>query len=869
MYTLFKREIRNFLSSLIGYIVITVFLLINGLFLWVFQLDFNILENGYANIDGLFMLAPFVFLFLVPAVTMRSFAEEKRSGTIEMLMTKPLTDLQIILAKYLAGFVLVLFSLLPTLIYYATVYYLGSPMGNLDAGGTWGSYIGLLFLAATFVSIGLFSSTLTSNQIISFIIALFLCGIVYLGFELIYSLNFFGGLSLFIQQLGISQHYSSVSRGVVDTRDLLYFLSVITIFILLSKISLESRKWSRHEMKKVLIFLIWYSLGFILGYFLFEYLFGFITSVIFAILYMIIVLLSFFILQKNKKLVEIKKHNLVKQNIINFSLSILIIVSLNIIGSFAFTRLDLTTEKRYTLSDATKKLLKNLDDVVYFKIYLDGDNLPAGFKRLRNETREMLNQFRAYSDNIEYELINPYESGDKTQLKNLYKQLVSKGLEPTSLSVKNTEGTTQQVIFPGAIVSYKERELPLQLLNTQIGIAAESVLNNSIQSLEYNLASTIKKLSVVTKSKIAFIEGQGELDTYETGDISASLADYYSVERVTINHQLKALKDFKAIIIAKPDSVFDIKDRFIIDQFIMKGGKVLWLIDPVFASMDSLRTADQTIGIAQKLGIEDQLFTYGVRLNYDLIQDLDAMPIPVKTGNLGNQPQLSYKSWYFFPVVTPYIKNPIVNNLNAIKFEFVSSIDTLSSKDVKEKVLLTSSQYSRTLSTPVTISLDIMKEEPDERLFKESNIPVAVLLEGKFTSPFKNRVDDTIANDKDIDFREESVPTQMIIVSDGDIIKNQVQTYAGVKYPLPLGYDKYTSETFGNSDFLLNCIDYMCDDSGLMEVRSRELKLRLLDKTKTLKQKLTIQVVNIGAPIFFVLLFGLIRGFIRKRKYSK
>ncbi|MGD0710904.1 MAG: gliding motility-associated ABC transporter permease subunit GldF [Bacteroidales bacterium] len=243
MFTLFKREIKNFLSSLIGYIVITVFLLINGLFLWVFQMDYNILENGYSNIDGLFMLAPLVFLFLIPAITMRSFAEEKRSGTIEMLMTKPLTDLQVVLAKYFAGVVLVVFSLLPTLIYYITVYRLGSTPGNLDVGGTWGSYIGLLFLGSAFVAIGLFASTLTDNQIISFIISIVLCGFIYIGFELIYSFAIFGKFALFIQSLGISAHYASISRGVIDTRDIIYFLSLIIIFILLSKISLQSRKW--------------------------------------------------------------------------------------------------------------------------------------------------------------------------------------------------------------------------------------------------------------------------------------------------------------------------------------------------------------------------------------------------------------------------------------------------------------------------------------------------------------------------------------------------------------------------------------------------------------------------------------------------
>ncbi|HPS45553.1 MAG TPA: gliding motility-associated ABC transporter permease subunit GldF [Bacteroidales bacterium] len=243
MLTLFKREIRNFLSSLIGYIVIVVFLLINGLFIWVFPIDYNILENGYANIDGLFTLAPYVFLFLIPAITMRSFAEEKRSGTIELLMTKPLTDLNVVLAKYFAGVVLVLFSLLPTLIYFITVYFIGNSIGNIDIGGTWGSYIGLLFLGAAFVSIGLFASTISDNQITSFIIALFLCGFIYIGFDFIYQLPIFTNSTLLIQSLGISIHYNSISRGVIDTRDIIYFLSLITIFILLSKLSLESRKW--------------------------------------------------------------------------------------------------------------------------------------------------------------------------------------------------------------------------------------------------------------------------------------------------------------------------------------------------------------------------------------------------------------------------------------------------------------------------------------------------------------------------------------------------------------------------------------------------------------------------------------------------
>ena len=243
MYTLFKKEISSFLNSLLGYVVIAVFLLVNGLFLWVFPLESNILDFGYANLDGLFLLAPFVFLFLIPAITMRFFAEEKKSGTIELLMTKPLTDIQVILAKYFAGLTLVIIALLPTLFYFFSVYQLGFPEGNIDTGGMWGSYIGLLFLGASFVAIGLFASSITDNQIISFILAALFSGFIYIGFEFIYSLDLFGNIDLFIKTLGISSHYSAMSRGVIDTRDLLYFLSLIILFILLTKISVESRKW--------------------------------------------------------------------------------------------------------------------------------------------------------------------------------------------------------------------------------------------------------------------------------------------------------------------------------------------------------------------------------------------------------------------------------------------------------------------------------------------------------------------------------------------------------------------------------------------------------------------------------------------------
>lgn len=572
---------------------------------------------------------------------------------------------------------------------------------------------------------------------------------------------------------------------------------------------------------------------------------------------------------KSELKIKNKRKGIRKSNIITLTMSVAIILFANIIGSYVFTRLDLTAEKRYSLCPATKTLLRNLNDIVFFKVYLEGD-MPAGFKKLRNETKEMLDEFRAYSSNIQYEFIDPSEGKDKKDLSKFYKQLVQKGLIPSNLQVKDKGSSTQQIIFPGALVTYKDKELPVQILMSQMGIAPEAVLNSSVQSLEYNLANVIRKLTTIVKPKIGFIEGHGELGRYETADIGSELSEYYAVDRLKINHKLKALKGYKMIIIAKPDSAFDSKDKFIIDQFIMKGGKVLWLVDPVFASMDSLQKSNETIGIANQLNLDDQLFAYGVRLNFDLLLDLNAVPIPVKTGSMGNQPKFEFKPWYFSPLIMPAVKHVIVNNLNAIKTEFVSSIDTLKIPGIKKTVLLSTSKYTKIKQTPANISLDILRNQPDEREYNKQFIPVAVLLEGKFQSLFKYQwIPPEIKENKEIDFKDQSVPNKMIVISDGDIIKNQVQYSNGDKYPMPLGYDKYTGETFGNKDFLLNCIDYLSDESGLISVRSRELKIRLLDKTKITDGRLKIQIINTVSPIVIIILFGIGRSIYRKRKWTK
>jgi len=565
--------------------------------------------------------------------------------------------------------------------------------------------------------------------------------------------------------------------------------------------------------------------------------------------------------------------------LVQLAFGVIIILLINIIGTYIFTRIDLTSEKRYSLTSATKEMLKDLDDIVYFKVYLEGD-YPAGFKQLSRSTRELLDEFRAQNKKIQYEFINPSKAVDPSQVNAFYEELIRKGLNPTDLQVKTPDGTSQQIIFPGAIVTYKERELALELLVSQMGASPESVLNNSIQSLEYNIANVIRKLSITKKPDLAFLQGHGEMEDIYLYDIMYSLAEFYNIEKVALDEKLFSLtkrdttatgevlikNKFDAIIIAQPDSIFTEKDKFIIDQYIMRGGKVLWMIDPVYANMDSLEFNSQTVGITQDLNLDDMLFKYGVRLNPELILDLNALPIRIVTGMIGDQPQIGFMPWYFFPVLTPTSKHPIVNNLNSIKTEFVSSIDIIDNVGVDKTILLSTSQYSRKLKTPVLISLRMLEEEPDERLYRLSDIPVAVLLEGNFESLFKNRIPPQIEDDPLIDFMEVSEPGKMIVVADGDIIRNQLHVQQG--YPLPLGFDQYTRQSFGNKDFIMNSLNYLCDDSGLISARSRELKLRLLDKTKISNNRIMWQTINTLLPVLIILIFGLFRYGIRKKKYA-
>jgi ABC-2 type transport system permease protein len=559
------------------------------------------------------------------------------------------------------------------------------------------------------------------------------------------------------------------------------------------------------------------------------------------------------------------KYSLKQRDIRNFVLIVVILFLINFIFSFYFFRWDLTSEKRYTLSKFTKEFLKNIDDIVYFKIYLSGE-LPPEFNKLKNEVKEMLDEMRIYNDNIQYEFVDINEIGNKEDIRNLEKQLYDKGLVPEQVVEKKENKTSESLVWPGAIVSYKGKETVWQIFSRQLGFTPQENLNHALNEIEYGICKTIHKLQRKRRPEVSIVEGHKELDTLRLYDFIKSLSEEYNVSRININHKLYALKNLDAIIIAKPDTIVDEKDKFIIDQFIMKGGKVLWLIDPVKLNMDSFRLKGYTLALSNPINLDDMLFRYGVRLNTDLIQDLQCAAIPVNIGFSKGQPNFKLFPWIFYPLIMPNSQHPIVKNLDLIKTEFVSSIDTLSTSGIKKTILLTSSKNTRVTPVPFRVSLAITQFKLKESAFNQGFKPIAVLLEGTFKSLYANRIPTVIMEDSTIQFKEVSVPNKMIVISDGDMIKNDFNRATGMIYPL--GYDKYTNQTFANKQFLLNCMNYLLDDEGLLQLRSREVKLRLLDMKKVSLQKTKWQIYNVLLPPLIILLFSLIQYYLRKRKYA-
>lgn len=564
------------------------------------------------------------------------------------------------------------------------------------------------------------------------------------------------------------------------------------------------------------------------------------------------------------------------QSLINLTLFVGILIFINILanarigGRSFFTTLDLTEDQRFTLTQPTKRLLRNLDDVVYIKVLLDGE-FPAGFKRLQTATRELLEDFRGISGYIEYEFDDP-SKGTIEEINARREELSKDGVIPVSLRVKDNDQTSVQLIYPYAQIFYKGRSMNVKLLGNEVpGMPQDVVLNNSVSLLEYHIANAIQKLQSPTKPVIAFTTGHGELSPIETADLEKTLRQFYETGRLRLDSLVSIPPDqLSVLVVAKPRAAFSEQDKFKIDQYVMNGGSVLWLIDKLNVDLDSLR-GGEFFPQEYALNLDDLLFKYGIRIQPNLILDVRCSRIPLATGMLGNAPQFDYFRYPYHLTVSPTSNHALVKGLGLTNFLYASTIDTnvRTKTEVKKSVLLESSPNSRLQYIPLEMNFDFLKYDIDPTKFDKPGQPIAMLLEGRFPSLFENRVtEDLLSGLKqlNLEYKAESTPTRMVVVSDGDIAKNGINPEA--QSYKPLGFNEFEQYQFANKDFLINVLEYLVDANGVAEARSKEVKLRPLNTVRAQAEERKWQIINLGLPLVFLMAFGFIFNWIRRRRFA-
>jgi ABC-2 type transport system permease protein len=559
-----------------------------------------------------------------------------------------------------------------------------------------------------------------------------------------------------------------------------------------------------------------------------------------------------------------------RKNILSYLLFLAGLVLLGIVSDLFNIRIDLTEDKRYTISEPSKQILENLDDVIFIRIYLDGE-MPVYIKKFKSSIREKLDELKRYSrKNIQYEFRNPSE-GSVEKRYAVFKELMQKGLTPLTIRENDAEGgATQRMLFPGALVNYKGKELSVNFVKTNQKLTVEENLNLALQNLEYEMVNVIQKISRTKKDKIAFIEGHGELDDNSLWGISESLSEYYEIEAVVIEGAVGILDEYKAVIVAKPMERWTEADKFVIDQYIMRGGRVAWFVDAVHIHEDSLSRGETTIGLICEHNLNDQLFNYGVRINSNVLQDMQCSKVRINVSLPGMPPDFKVAPWTYFPLLWTPSDNPITKGIDLVKAQYPGVIDTVGNNvTVKKTYLLYSSEHAKVTNAPLIVSLSQVDEKITQQVFNSSYLPVAVLLEGEFNSPFRNRIiSQYITASAGFTFIPQSKKTKMIVVSDGDIIRNDVNRAGIEDIPYRLGYDRHTEYTYGNNDFVMNAINYLTDEQGLMEIKNRILKMRLLDNTKIAYNHTKIILINTLVPPAVIILCGIIFVLYRRRKYS-
>ncbi|MES2520478.1 MAG: gliding motility-associated ABC transporter substrate-binding protein GldG [Bacteroidota bacterium] len=552
-----------------------------------------------------------------------------------------------------------------------------------------------------------------------------------------------------------------------------------------------------------------------------------------------------------------------KNKILQILLVIGAIIGLNVLANQFFFRVDLTEEKRFTINDATKNLLKNLDDEVYVKVYLTGKSIPSGFKRLENAVRETLDEFQIYGGtNIKYAFIdlNSEYKDEKTRNEKII-ELAQKGIPPTNVMANEDGKKTQSLVVPGAVITYKDKEVATLLLKGNKMASPQEVLNQSYEGVEYQLASAIKTATASQKKKIGIFVNYSKLPAVNQLDLIGTLKKNYELYPVDLRES-PTLDGLDGILVMKPDQPFNDDDKYKIDQFIMTGGKALFFIDAV--KVDSV-AREGNMAQVQSVGLEDLFFKYGVRLNPNLIKDAQmCAAIPLDIGNFGNKSNIQLVPWQYYPLINSFGKSPIVKNLDAVYTKYVGSVDTIKANGITKTPLLMTSQYTQLLKAPAIMSYNFANKALDASQYKAGVQMVGVLLEGKFESLYKNRI---LPNDsRAATFKANGKPSKIVICSDGDIPVNDFDRKQNT--PLPLGFDKYSGNTFANKDFVMNAVNYLLDDNGVITARNKEILLRPLDKVALQDEREYWQAINLIVPIVVLVFAGLLKSFLRKKKYA-
>jgi len=792
MKAIFFKELRHFFSTTIGYVFLSAFILVSGISLWFLHGNQNIIDSGFASLDAFFEIAPWLLLILIPAISMQSFAEEKKLGTLELLLTKPVSHDKLVFGKFLGVLAIVILALLPTVIYILGINALRNENHAIDFGLIFSAYIALILLGGTYAAIGILASNLSSNQTITLILGVANCLFAYYGFTFFNELE--SGIAL--DQLGLAYHYNRINQGVLDSRDILYF--IIIIFILLK-----------------------------------------ITSLLIA---------------KNSNSNQLKKKGI----------KIVIAITLLLLANWKYQRLDLTKNQRFSLSDTTKETLLKVTNPIAIDVLLEG-NLPSEFKQLQRETKQLLETYAAQNPNIKFSFINPLEPVEIRE-QNL-KELQRLGLTPAEVSTQFEGILKKEVVVPWAMAYLKNKTVKIPLLQNGLGSTTNERISSSVGKLEYAFTDAIKQLTEGKTKKVAILKGNGQLEDIYIADYIKTIQKHYRVAPFTLDstainplNTLEKLKEFDLIINAKPTETFTEKEKLVLDQYLLTGKPQMHLIDMVIADKDSIFNTSQQKSLAwyRDLKLNDFFFAYGVRIEPQLIDDLYGAPLILAKGNDSKTEYVPYPWGY--NILTQYSSaSNLTSNLPPIKCDFANPIDTLKNS-IQKTVLLQSSPFTKLLGVPFEMNIKNSLTPKPKEYYTNGKQDIGVLLEGEFKSCYNQR----ILPFKMTNYLTKGKASKLLVISDGDIIKNEVQQ----QQPMELGFDPIARKTYGNKDFLSNATHYLLGNEGLVKLKAKQLIIPTLDLEKVREQKSFWQWLCLLLPLALINIGYLGFVFWRKRMFS-